>query len=547
MNCLLSGLLIKLFPKQQETLELVKKGEERLSLYWNPKDQLCQGGCDDRTIDPPLDKNKDLQEIIRTYFDPAIKICPNLQLPYIIRAKALAELSLFEEAKQDSRIAHRLNLYNRRGIATEKLVVWRQRMHESHLHMLATCAISALIHSNDNIEDSDVHNAVKEAAQDLRKEMELGRCYDTSAFYPESSKYLQLSDHGIDSGDIECQLCLVKIKRHEQLTRDYVSTEEGDLPRYMLETQGVYRFKINALEQTTAGYYTATVDRIEDVEPEDANPDWDPSELEALCLKAREQELIDSAIRFLSDPKVQEAPLDKRVSFLESKGLTKAEIDSALSQVKTGGPPALPNKPQTIVVQQQTTSWKDITIGLIGVAGVGYGAVYLAKQYLGPYLNFQTAEKIQADTDEIQKQLQGSQKLIESADKQTKDIIAGMESHAKEVSSSLAEMSNLLNTLMQADKDKQQEIDVIKSEMKELKETFPTLVEKTREGQKLVLEEVQAEIKSLKNLLLNKSLKDVPGSESPSFSFGKPSIPAWQLAKKDEEKVKEETSTASIE
>ncbi|KAJ3325416.1 hypothetical protein HDV06_004275 [Boothiomyces sp. JEL0866] len=427
MNCLLSGLLIKLFPKQQRALELVKKGEERLSLYWNPKDQLCQGGCDDRTIDPPLDKNKDLQEIIRTYFDPAINTCPNLQLPYIIRAKALAELSLFQEAIQDSRIAHGLNLYNRRGIATEKLVVWRQRMHESHLHMLATCAISALIHSNDNIEESDVHNAVKEAAQDLRKEMELGRCYDTSSFYPESSKHLQPSDTGIDSGDIECQLCLgtiirpttspcghtwcqkcllssldhsfdcpycrsslpsisyfmkrspdasiqtlltiigenemildekeeyelggkkipllicslifpnavegfhifepryramikrcldgnsefgvvlpnpnnqsansvcveygtvVKIKRHEQLTRgDYVPTEEGDLPRYMLETQGVYRFKINHLEQSTAGYYTATVDRIEDVEPEDANPDWDPSELEALCLKARE-------------------------------------------------------------------------------------------------------------------------------------------------------------------------------------------------------------------------------------------------------------------
>ncbi|KAJ3325417.1 peroxisomal membrane protein pex14 [Boothiomyces sp. JEL0866] len=265
---------------------------------------------------------------------------------------------------------------------------------------------------------------------------------------------------------------------------------------------------------------------------------------------ADRQELINSAIRFLSDPKVQEAPLDKRISFLESKGLTKAEIDTALSQVKTTDPPPLPNKPQTIVVQQQPTSWKDITLGLLGIAGVGYGAVYLAKHYLSPYLNFQTAEKVQADTDEIQKQLQGSQKLIESANQQTKDIIAGMESHAKEVSSSLAEMSGLLTTLMNADKEKQQEIDVIKVELKELKETFPILVEKTREGQKVVLEEVQAEIKSLKNLLLNKSIKDiVPGAaESPTFSFGKPAIPAWQLTKKeDEEKVKEETSTASIE
>ena len=38
------------------------------------------------------------------------------------------------------------------------------------------------------------------------------------------------------------------------------------------------------------------------------------------------EDLVSSALTFLSDPNVQVSPLTKRLSFLESKGLTQEEI-----------------------------------------------------------------------------------------------------------------------------------------------------------------------------------------------------------------------------
>ncbi len=93
------------------------------------------------------------------------------------------------------------------------------------------------------------------------------------------------------------------------------------------------------------------------------------------------QDLIASAVKFLQDPKVQEAPLAKRISFLESKGLSSEEIKQALA-TQAGAPPVPPpNYPSGLVVSTQHRpdpwGWKDYTIGLVGLAGTGYGLFQL--------------------------------------------------------------------------------------------------------------------------------------------------------------------------
>jgi peroxin-14 len=186
------------------------------------------------------------------------------------------------------------------------------------------------------------------------------------------------------------------------------------------------------------------------------------------------KEIIANAVRFLSDPKVQEAPLEKRISFLESKGLTRAEIDLALSQVTTTAPTLPPKPPQTSqVILQQKTTWKEITLGLVGVASAGYGMFYLVQHYLFPHFNFQSATKIQNDTDTISNTLQTSEKTLNAINDQTSDIIKGMESHAKQVSESLGEMREFLVKMKAQNDDKMQEIDLIKKEINDLKTSFP--------------------------------------------------------------------------
>ena len=91
------------------------------------------------------------------------------------------------------------------------------------------------------------------------------------------------------------------------------------------------------------------------------------------------QDLIASAVKFLQDPKVQEAPLAKRISFLESKGLSPEEIKVALA-TSSGAPPVPPpNYPTAVIstVANEPWGWKDYTIGMVGLLGTGYGLFQL--------------------------------------------------------------------------------------------------------------------------------------------------------------------------
>lgn len=105
------------------------------------------------------------------------------------------------------------------------------------------------------------------------------------------------------------------------------------------------------------------------------------------------EDMVSSAVTFLSDSKVQNAPLAKRLAFLESKGLTQEEITEVLNRL---------NNPQ---LQQSTSSshappvpqyapygspygqppeppgrdWRDWFIMAVVTSGVSYGLYTLAK------------------------------------------------------------------------------------------------------------------------------------------------------------------------
>jgi hypothetical protein len=103
------------------------------------------------------------------------------------------------------------------------------------------------------------------------------------------------------------------------------------------------------------------------------------------------EDLINSALSFLSDPKVQDAPLTKKVSFLESKGMTSEEIEEAMARANgksTGSAqtaiatmahqPIMMQNPPPVPVRP-SYDWKDVFIGAVLAGGLGYGAWTLAK------------------------------------------------------------------------------------------------------------------------------------------------------------------------
>lgn len=101
-------------------------------------------------------------------------------------------------------------------------------------------------------------------------------------------------------------------------------------------------------------------------------------------------ELLNSADKFLRDPSVSSASLSKRVAFLESKGLTTLEIETAIQNANNetnGVPPKIPFRTQSntashfretsVMPPGNGVGWKDVLLGIIGVSGLGYASFVL--------------------------------------------------------------------------------------------------------------------------------------------------------------------------
>ena len=108
------------------------------------------------------------------------------------------------------------------------------------------------------------------------------------------------------------------------------------------------------------------------------------------------EDLVSSALTFLQDPKVQSSPLAKRLSFLESKGLTQEEITEVLNRLNnpsqypasaptaSSNPPPLPQyaqygNPYGQPPEPPARDWRDWFIMAVVGSGITYGLYILAQ------------------------------------------------------------------------------------------------------------------------------------------------------------------------
>ncbi len=79
-------------------------------------------------------------------------------------------------------------------------------------------------------------------------------------------------------------------------------------------------------------------------------------------------DLVANAVRFLNDPKVQNAPMEKKIAFLKSKGLNEQEIEKAMAQVKAPVAPLIvPPRPPI-----PTSSWTDRLFSLASMSALAF-------------------------------------------------------------------------------------------------------------------------------------------------------------------------------
>ena len=77
---------------------------------------------------------------------------------------------------------------------------------------------------------------------------------------------------------------IVEITQFEPLLScDIITTCDGNLPRYVLQIQGLSRFKLQGVRCTNAGYFEGLCERFEDIEDSELVA-WNPQKLEQLVL-----------------------------------------------------------------------------------------------------------------------------------------------------------------------------------------------------------------------------------------------------------------------
>lgn len=254
-------------------------------------------------------------------------------------------------------------------------------------------------------------------------------------------------------------------------------------------------------------------------------------------------DLINSAVTFLQDPKVADAPLAKRIAFLESKGLSSEQVQAALQRaqdVQTGNlntvPTSstsqaayVPSRPVTSYGTYQPMQqlqppplpqrdWRDWFIMAVVSGGFSWAAYFLAKRYVLPLISPPTPTQLESDKETISAQFDQVQEMLSILQKDTAETKDRSLEQGKKVEAALADVNEAVGDMK--DKTARREADIrrIGLEVDQLREMIPKAIEAVKAAQGDALNDLQGELRSLKTLLQNR----IKATSTPAFSNNNP-------------------------
>ncbi len=243
------------------------------------------------------------------------------------------------------------------------------------------------------------------------------------------------------------------------------------------------------------------------------------------------EELINSAVTFLQDPSTANAPLEKRIQFLQSKNLTQEEIDLALARAGDEQQPASPNAPYYPPLQQHQNpyrrqspqygynpymewqppppelpkrDWRDWFIMATVVGGASFGLYTLANRYIKPLIAPPTPPQLEQDKAAIDEQFSRAFALLDTLSNDTTALKQAEEARTQRLDSALTEVESVIAELKSASRRREEESRRISEEVQGLKEGIPKAIDSVREGSEKRLKELGKELGSLKLLMGNR-------------------------------------------
>jgi peroxin-14 len=255
--------------------------------------------------------------------------------------------------------------------------------------------------------------------------------------------------------------------------------------------------------------------------------------LQVIIAMARE-ELVNSAVTFLQDPSTGNAPLEKRIQFLQSKNLTQEEIDLALARAGDDQQLNPQNTPYYSPAQQPQQQqnlyrrpppqygynpymewqppppelpkrdWRDWFIMATVVGGASIGLYTLANRYIKPLIAPPTPPQLEQDKAAIDEQFTRAFALLDTLSNDTAALKQAEEARTQRLDAALTEVESVIAELKSANLRREDESRRISEEVRGLKDGIPKAIDSVREGSEKRLKELSKELGSLKLLMGNR-------------------------------------------
>lgn len=264
------------------------------------------------------------------------------------------------------------------------------------------------------------------------------------------------------------------------------------------------------------------------------------------------EELVDSAVCFLRDPGVASSPLNKKIEFLQSKGLNEQEIEEAMKRANstddqhqkiTATPqisnfsamqqqqpqqlqrPQLPYDYYAVAPQVPERSWKDYFIMATATAGVTYGMYQVISRYLLPTIIPPGQCRVDEDKEKIDEEFVRIDKVLEQMAIEQNEIKNANEAKLKEIDDCIGNVNEFLEKYNKDKTKYDDDLRLMKLEVDNMQNVIDKNLKLTKDNMHSELEDINDELSSLKNLIKARSgssngpdRKIVPVSSIPSAS-----------------------------
>lgn len=229
------------------------------------------------------------------------------------------------------------------------------------------------------------------------------------------------------------------------------------------------------------------------------------------------KELFDSAVAFLGDPGIKDAPLTKKIEFLKSKGLSEEEVELALQEAKGQGqgqgqgqsaesgdnmvrarggreymyeavPPPLPRR-----------DWKDYFIMATATAGLLYGAYEVTRRYVIPNLLPESTSKLERDKEEIKQEFEKVDKVLMAIQGEQNEFKEKEQEKLGELDEVISELKTALKDTTHTKEKMEDDFRLLKLEITSLQNSIDKFM--TDNSSVREIETLTREVQSLKNLI----------------------------------------------